>query len=132
MVEGVGGFVSQCEPGKVEEEEEEDQGGACDIPPLQTCWAGFWVIKILPLLSNAMVSAPSDMLAHVHLPLVYLLSQCLLSPCCRARCCLFESTRLISLKLFCGFLSSCIVSAQVISSLHLYFCVHRFDTIIHP
>lgn len=46
-------------------------GGIWGISPLQTCWAGFWVIKIPPLLSSllseATVSAPSDMLAHVHL-----------------------------------------------------------------
>lgn len=47
-------------------------GGICGIPALQTCWAGFWVIKIPHLLSSllfseATVSAPSDMLAHVHL-----------------------------------------------------------------
>lgn len=52
--------------------EKEDVGGICGIPLLQTCWAGFRVIKIPPLLSSlllseATVSAPSDMLAHVHL-----------------------------------------------------------------
>lgn len=46
------------------------EGGICGIPPLQTCPAGFWVIKIPPLLTYPLRShsffAASDMLAHVH------------------------------------------------------------------
>lgn len=31
-------------------------GVICGIPPLQTCWAGFWVIKIPPLLTSTLQS----------------------------------------------------------------------------
>lgn len=75
---------------------------------------------------------PQATLAHVHLPLVYLRSPCLLSLCCKAVWRLLESRRFISLKLILGFLSGCVVSVQVISSLLFYVCALRFDTIIHP
>lgn len=119
-----GGLFLQCEPGKLEDV---DQRGIYDIPPLSTCWASFWVIKIPPLLSNALVSSPSNMLAHVHLPCVYLHSPCLLSLCCRACCCLYYflyNFTWISFRLprFC----------QSLFFFHLKFSAFRSNIAFHP
>lgn len=88
-----------------EEVEEEDKGTICGIQPLQTCWAGFWVIKIPPLLTSPLQShslCPKRQVgscppARPCLPLLYLsLSLSLLSHCCRPHCFVCESGRRFS------------------------------------
>lgn len=113
-----------------EEVEEEDKGTICGIQPLQTCWAGFWVIKIPPLLTSPLRShslCPKRQVgscppARPCLPLLYLslsLSLCYLTAADHTA--LSVSQEDVSPEIFFGFLSGCLVLPSLSLFLPLLF-----------
>lgn len=108
-----------------EEVEEEDKGTICGIQPLQTCWAGFWVIKIPPLLTSPLRShslCPKRQVgscppARPCLPLPLSFSLSVIS--------LLQTTLLcqedVSPEIFFGFLSGCLVLPSLSLFLPLLF-----------